>query len=299
MVGDIKCLVKSIKTAGGNTVATILVFLNLLVRDTENICHILLRHAFFLSEHTNIAPDYYIYLSKIIRHSLCNSYFRNHIPFITKIAILKFLFFLHTFQMDNQWLEAQFHLNPGKSKAALARVLNLEPSAISKMLNGTRQIKASEYIGMRKFFGMATESGSNVSNTERTYSVRPLSSAMQEGYQHQEQDAWVMPASFFEKHTQTPPDNIKFFEATDKAMMPELDAGHYVLVDLSDTKPSPAGLFVLNDGVGTIIRHCEFIPQSSPLKLRVAAHNSSFRSYQVGYDSTEIIGRVVAKLEWI
>lgn len=210
--------------------------------------------------------------------------------------------------MDKQWLETQFCLNPEKTKAALAKALNLEPPAISKMLSGTRQIKAAEYVGMRKFFGMTTESGQAKPYLERAYQVKPLQTQAQALYdsradggvkEAEAQDAWVMPASFFEKRTQAPAEKIRFFEVKDKAMMPDIDAGDHVLVDLSDKKPSPAGLFVLYDGIGTVIRQCEFIPQSDPLKLRISAHNSQFRSYQVEFDKTEILGRVIARMKWL
>jgi plasmid maintenance system antidote protein VapI len=55
--------------------------------------------------------------------------------------------------MDSLWLAKQFIAHSHKSKAELALALKLPPSSISKMIKGTRQIKATEFMEMRKFFG--------------------------------------------------------------------------------------------------------------------------------------------------
>jgi len=59
--------------------------------------------------------------------------------------------------MDAIWLQKQFDKNPNLNKAGLARAIGLSPSAISKMLSGMRQIKAQEYINMRRYFGLPAE----------------------------------------------------------------------------------------------------------------------------------------------
>ncbi len=56
--------------------------------------------------------------------------------------------------MDSQWLKTQLAYNPSKNKADLAKAIGVQPSGISKILAGTRQIKTHEYIAMRKFFGL-------------------------------------------------------------------------------------------------------------------------------------------------
>ena len=82
-------------------------------------------------------------------------------------------------------------------------------------------------------------------------------------------------------------------------MMPDLQQGERVLVDLSDTKPSPAGVFIVSDGLGQIIRQCEYVPHSDPPAIRFSARNPKYEPYTIPLARAQIIGRVLAKLQWL
>ena len=91
--------------------------------------------------------------------------------------------------MDSQWLKEQFDCNPDKSKAGLARALNLEPPAISKILNGTRQIKAQEYNLMRQYFGLPID-GENASGIpDNSYKLETLAGGNQ-GFNESDKSGW-------------------------------------------------------------------------------------------------------------
>ncbi len=75
---------------------------------------------------------------------------------------------------------------------------------------------------------------------------------------------WVLPANILNARTQASPDKIKIFQVRERAMEPDFKEGEYVLVDLSDTKPSPPGVFLVSDGFGHMLRNCAFVPKSSP-----------------------------------
>ena len=112
--------------------------------------------------------------------------------------------------MDSQWLKTQFKLNPKKSKAALARALALEPPAISKILAGTRQIKAQEYVKMRKFFDLVTE---NHGFQKVEYTPQKQSS-----YEMQEKDNadhdWVVPSYIGSHKDRILPKKIRIYETS-------------------------------------------------------------------------------------
>lgn len=203
--------------------------------------------------------------------------------------------------MDRDWLQAQFRAYPDKSKAGLARALGVEPSAVSKILNGTRQIKAAEYVRMRQFFGLPSDGG-RTADLPNSYRLDPLpglsEKASPQGGMDTAQEAWVMPASLLAARTKAPPEQIRIFAIQDQAMMPDYRPGEQVLVDLSDVKPSPPGVFVLSDGVGHIVRQCEIVPNEKPLSVRVRALNSSYESYRLRMEQAGIIGRVIARLQW-
>lgn len=82
-------------------------------------------------------------------------------------------------------------------------------------------------------------------------------------------------------------------------MEPDFKRGEHVLVNLSDKKPSPPGTFVVSDGFGYLVRQCEVIPGSKPVDIKVSALNSSFNPQKLRLSEFEIIGRVIAKLQWL
>ena len=52
-------------------------------------------------------------------------------------------------------------------------------------------------------------------------------------------------------------------------MLPTLCDGDTVLVDLSRGSPSPAGIFVLHDGLGLVAKRVEHVLMSEPARLRI------------------------------
>lgn len=209
--------------------------------------------------------------------------------------------------MDRQWLESQFTLHPEKKKAALAKVLNLEAPAISKILAGIREIKATEYVQMRKFFGLSIDENSMMSVSKNAYIIKPLQAkntyeGMQDhGKKHKEsnQSDWMIPADLMKQKTLASPDQIKSFKIEGDSMNPDFNAGEYVLVDTSIKNPSPSGVFLIFDGLGEIIRQCEYVPQSDPPSVKLVALKSGYESCVLELKNETIIGRIIAKVQWV
>ncbi len=197
--------------------------------------------------------------------------------------------------MDSQWLKTQFDLHPDKTRADLARALELDPPAISKILAGGRQIKAHEYVAMRKFFGLPTDGERAV--TGGSYRLQSLPTGMAEKDRADDQDAWIMPASLLEARTDAPPEKIRIFTIRDNSMEPDFMVGAQVLVDLSDTTPSPPGVFILSDGLGHVLRQCDIIPGETPLQVNVLAKNGT--AFRLPLTKAAIVGRVIARLDWL
>lgn len=61
--------------------------------------------------------------------------------------------------MDKEWVQDQFRRQPEKSQSGLARALGIDPSGVTRLLKGDRQIKAFEVPKIRAYFGLP-ESGS-------------------------------------------------------------------------------------------------------------------------------------------
>lgn len=202
--------------------------------------------------------------------------------------------------MDAKWLNTQFQKKPSKSKAELARLLGLEAPAISKMLNGSRQIKAPEYVRMLDFFEIRPSKSGQSAEDSQNYVLKPLekNNAMHDFDGHGDGE-WVMPASVLAPHTAAPSDKVKIFDIKENMMEPDFRKGEHVMVDVTDKKPSPPGVFVVSDGFGTLTRYCEFMPNSKPPKIKISAYNSSFQPQILGENEFKIMGRVIAKLQWI
>lgn len=203
--------------------------------------------------------------------------------------------------MDAEWLNQQFYKNPNKTKAGLADKLGLEPPAVSKILKGTRQIKAQEYMLMREYFGFNSHNNIDMRYEQPSYTLEPLehSPTLTEISNPSQNAEWVIPASILNKRTNAPPNLIKIFEVNENNMEPDFKQGENVLVDLSDQAPSPPGTFILHDGFGYMLRLCEFVPKSDPPEIKISAHKNGFHSQSLLQDDFEIIGRVIAKLQMI
>lgn len=207
--------------------------------------------------------------------------------------------------MDSDWLKTQFRLHPERSKADLAQALNLGASAVSKILAGTRQIKAHEYVAMRRFFGMPSDGEKAAAVSSRAgsghYVLAPLEPGLGEGRgaDQEAQESWLMPPDLLKGRIRGTPDKIRIFPVHETAMVPDLSPGEQVLVDLSDTRPSPPGLFVVSDGLGHIIRHCAYVPHSQPPSVRLSANDGKYEPYTLPLEKAGIIGRIIARLEWL
>lgn len=203
--------------------------------------------------------------------------------------------------MDAQWLRTQFGLNPDKSKTGLAEAMGLEPPAVSKILSGKRQIKAHEYVAMRRYFGLPLDGAKAARPSNDAFIIDPLSTGngMREGQHGDDSDQWILPARLFSSRTSADADQIKIFKVQENAMAPEFNFGEYVVVDLSDKKPSPPGVFITSDGFGHLIRRCEFLANSKPAKVRISANDKNFQTQTLDYSEFRIVGRVIAKLQWL
>jgi hypothetical protein len=195
--------------------------------------------------------------------------------------------------MDSQWLKTQLAHNPDKNKADLAKAIGVQPSGISKILAGTRQIKAHEYIAMRRFFGLPVDGQSAVSQGE----LRALKALTAQGLKEEQRTGdfdWVQPENTKDPHPL--PDHIKIFKVSERAMEPDFKEGEYVLVDLSDKMPWPPGVFLVSDGFGEMFRNCSLVPKANPPAVLISAIQKGFMSQTLKLEDYLIKGRIIGKV---
>lgn len=201
--------------------------------------------------------------------------------------------------MDARWLHMQFQMNLQKTKADLSKALGLDPPAISKILAGSRQIKAQEYIKMRDFFGLGNNELVAAQKPSNSFILEPLGQNLAERNEATEGEEWSIPSSVIAQKTSAPPDKIRMFQIRETVMEPDFRQGEYVIVDLSDNTASPPGVFVISDGFGYMARHCAIKPGGKPPKIIISARQNAFEPQHVELDDIAIIGRIIGKMQWL
>ncbi len=201
-------------------------------------------------------------------------------------------------QQLKEWLTEQLETHPEKSKADLARALNIDPPAVSKILNGTRQIKAIEYVRILEFLGVsANKRGLPVAEAEHARASKEAIAGLYE--QEFANPEWDIPKTLPGFGQDKQPERHTTFEVADKFMQPVLRLGDHVLIDVSiepDNDPHP---FLISDGYSEMIRLCSYKKNSHPRILEIGAHSKDFQAQKLGEEEFQILGKVVAKLEWL
>ncbi|MCD8563061.1 MAG: XRE family transcriptional regulator [Alphaproteobacteria bacterium] len=195
--------------------------------------------------------------------------------------------------MDSQWLQTQFRLNPGKSKADLARVLGLEPPAISKILGGGRQIKAQEYALMRRFFGLPVDGEVSLNTAPAGFSRELEEKADGNGFTYSTSYK-PLPARPAENLSE----KLRVFRVEEPVMEPDYFQGEHVLVDTTQKSLEPPGVFVICDGFTYMIRNCAYASHADKGKVQVSARKKDFQAQILEPNEFLVIGRVVAKILW-
>ena len=89
------------------------------------------------------------------------------------------------------------------------------------------------------------------------------------------------------------PSDLRLIRVKGDSMEPTLLAGDIVMTDFGQTAPSPAGVFVLDDGFGLVAKRLEYIPNSDPPTVKVISDNDRYDTYERTSDEVHIVGRIV------
>jgi phage repressor protein C with HTH and peptisase S24 domain len=106
---------------------------------------------------------------------------------------------------------------------------------------------------------------------------------------------WRFPAHWLHGELHTRPDQVHVLTIQGDSMTPALMPGDKVIVDLSQQAPSPAGIFVVHDGIALVAKRLEFIEGSSPPRVRILSDNKVYETYERTVDEIRIAGRIVAR----
>lgn len=87
--------------------------------------------------------------------------------------------------------------------------------------------------------------------------------------------------------------DLRLWQMTGDHMRPSLLPGDTVLVDITQTQPSPPGMFLVFDGVALVARRLEYLPGSNPPAVRLIADNPHYATFEHELDALRVLGRIV------
>ena len=106
-------------------------------------------------------------------------------------------------------------------------------------------------------------------------------------------EQWHFPIEWPRNHGFGQIESLKLITVSGDSMAPSLLHGDIVMIDTSDHTASPLGIFILNDGLGLVIKQIESIPNIAPVTLRIFSENTAGGAYDRSIQEVHIIGRVV------
>ena len=88
------------------------------------------------------------------------------------------------------------------------------------------------------------------------------------------------------------PSMLRVLQVEGDSMLPTLEDGDTVLVDMNQRSPTPPGIFVLHDGMGLVAKRLEHVPMSDPPRLRIISDNARYTPYECTAEEINVIGRI-------
>lgn len=211
----------------------------------------------------------------------------------------------HTQEELLEWLEALLRLT-GWSSSKLASEAGLAASTVNRFLAGAGHLLSSTSVGRIEATAerrirervnageisiprdMVKSNGEPADRMIMIPEIDPRRGSVEMGSAE-----WGFPENWFRFQYGANPAECRVVAIEDDAMFGELRTGDRVVVDLSRTGPSPAGIFLVDDGVTWTPRHLELLPGVEPPTVMITARNPDYRNREAPVDGLKIIGRVM------
>ena len=107
---------------------------------------------------------------------------------------------------------------------------------------------------------------------------------------------WVFPSAFLRHELHVQPGGIMVLEVVGDSMSPTLETGDRVIVDTSHSRPTPDGIYVIEEGDGPMVKRLQLVRRSEPAEVRIISDNSHHETYTLRLDDIRIIGRVSGRV---
>lgn len=109
---------------------------------------------------------------------------------------------------------------------------------------------------------------------------------------------WPLPRTWLRNDLGVPPESADVITIRGDSMAPTFQDGDLVIVDRSDTAARGAGVFVLWDGDGLVLKRIQAVPTApgAPPRYRVLSDNPAYDAYEVDAAWVTIVGRARARI---
>lgn len=107
---------------------------------------------------------------------------------------------------------------------------------------------------------------------------------------------WVFPPAFLRHELRTQPGHIIVIEVVGDSMSPTLDSGDRLIVDAGHSRPSPDGIYVIDEGDGPMVKRVQLVRRSDPVEIRIISDNPRHETYTLLLSDVRVIGRVSGRV---
>ena len=107
---------------------------------------------------------------------------------------------------------------------------------------------------------------------------------------------WVFPSNFLRHELHIEAGGIMVLEVVGDSMSPTLESGDRIIIDTSYSKPTPDGIYVIEEGDGPMVKRLQLVRRTEPPEVRIIADNKHHEPYTLRLDDIRIIGRVSGRV---
>lgn len=107
---------------------------------------------------------------------------------------------------------------------------------------------------------------------------------------------WVFPSTFLRHELRLQPGGMMVLEVVGDSMSPTLESGDRVIIDTAHDRPTPDGIYVIEEGDGPMVKRLQLVRRSDPAEVRIISDNKNHEPYTLRLEDIRIIGRVSGRV---
>lgn len=202
-------------------------------------------------------------------------------------------------------------------RAQWARLAGISEGTIRNYMSGTsNDLRAGTIEKLARALGMsihqmvaAAKNGHSVSEQQSTSGMVEIDEldaraagghgAINGDHENLPTARWVLPIDVVRGNTSSPTENIKIITVIGDSMIPDFFPGEKIMVDTFDRRPSPPGVFIIWDGIASIVKRIEYHHDDIDPTIELISANTEYKRKIVPASTVMIQGRVIGKWQRI